>query len=534
MGGFREWSGWPGRPWVRTLLILFAIATVIVLCLPIALTPGLRNRLTQALEERFDSDVELASLRITILPRLRVTGQGIVLRHTRRSDVPPLVQIASFSAEAHLWGLVGRTIRLNDVRVDGLEVNVPPGGVKLDPNTSAASKDTSEKAAPGAASGDSRSSPLIVDRLLADRAVLRIIRGDPAKAPRIWEIAHLSMQRVGSNDPWPFRAQLTNPIPPGHLDVQGTFGPWNSPEPSRTPLGAEYEFRDADLGIFNGIRGVLQSNGKFDGVLDQIQVVGSADVPEFALEDVGQPVPLKTTFTAIVDGTNGNTWLKPVNAQIGSSPLVAQGGIVEGEAKDGRTIELDIVMNDARVEDVLKLAVKSSQPALVGGLELNAKMLLPPGKTAVIEKLELDGSFKIASARFTEGGLQAKLNELSQKARGDGQSGEPANRVASDFAGRFVMDKGVIRFARLSFAVPGARLNLAGTYAVRSEALDFRGTVSMDAKISELTTGFKSVLLKAVDPLVRRNGQTVIPITIGGTAEKPKFGLDVKRTLTRR
>jgi hypothetical protein len=28
--------------------------------------------------------------------------------------------------------------------------------------------------------------------------------------------------------------------------------------------------------------------------------------------------------------------------------------------------------------------------------------------------------------------------------------------------------------------------------------------------------------------------QTVIPITIGGTAEKPKFGLDVKRTLTRR
>lgn len=532
--GFRNWSGRPGRPWVRTFLIVFAIATVIVLSLPIALTPGLRNRLTQALEERFDSDVELASLRVAVLPRLKVSGTGVVLRYKRRSDVPPLIQIGSFSAEAHLWGLIGQTIRLTNVRVDGLEVNVPPGGVDLDSKNTAAADDTTTAPSTGATIDESRPSPLIVDGLLAERAVLRIIRGDPARPPRVWEIAHLSMQRVGSNDPWPFRARLTNPIPPGQLDVEGTFGPWSSSEPSRTPLGAAYEFRDADLGIFNGIRGVLQSSGKFDGVLDQIQVAGATDVPEFALDGVGQPVPLKTTFTAIVDGTNGNTWLKPVKAQLGSSSILAEGGIVEREAEDGRTIELDIVMTDARVEDVLKLAVKSSQPALAGGLELKASFLLPPGKAAVIEKLQLDGSFKIASARFTEGGLQGKMNELSQKARGEAGSGEPADRVASDFAGRFVMEKGVIRFSRLSFAVPGARLNLAGTYAIRSEALDFRGTVRMDAKVSELTTGFKSILLKAVDPLVRRKGMTVIPITISGTAEKPKFGLDVKRALTRR
>jgi hypothetical protein len=82
--------------------------------------------------------------------------------------------------------------------------------------------------------------------------------------------------------------------------------------------------------------------------------------------------------------------------------------------------------------------------------------------------------------------------------------------------------------------VPGARLDLTGTYAIRPETLDFRGTVSMDARLSQLTTGFKSFLLKMVDPLVRRKDVTVIPITIGGTAEKPEFGLDVKRTLTRK
>jgi hypothetical protein len=95
------------------------------------------------------------------------------------------------------------------------------------------------------------------------------------------------------------------------------------------------------------------------------------------------------------------------------------------------------------------------------------------------------------------------------------------------------MKGGVIHFSSLSFAVPGARLNLAGAYAIRSEALDFRGTVRMNAKLSELTTGYKSILLKAVDPLVRQKDVTVIPITVSGTADKPKFGLDVKRALTR-
>ena len=81
--------------------------------------------------------------------------------------------------------------------------------------------------------------------------------------------------------------------------------------------------------------------------------------------------------------------------------------------------------------------------------------------------------------------------------------------------------------------VPGARVEVGGRYTVRGEALDFRGTVSLEAKLSQLTTGVKSFFLRAVDPLVRRKGQTVIPITIGGTVSEPKVGLDVRRTLTR-
>ena len=51
----------------------------------------------------------------------------------------------------------------------------------------------------------------------------------------------------------------------------------------------------------------------------------------------------------------------------------------------------------------------------------------------------------------------------------------------------------------------------------------------MDAKVSETVSGWKSLLLKMVDPLFRKDGRTVIPIKIEGTRNKPQFGLDAKR-----
>lgn len=116
---------------------------------------------------------------------------------------------------------------------------------------------------------------------------------------------------------------------------------------------------------------------------------------------------------------------------------------------------------------------------------------------------------------------------MSQRARGE--IDDHAESVLSDLKGRFAMRRGTIRFSNVSFAIPGARVNVAGTYTLRSEALDFKGNVRMDAKLSETTTGTKSFLLKLVDPIFRKKNATVIPITIGGTAAQPKFGLDVKR-----
>jgi hypothetical protein len=503
---------------LRRGILVAVLLVALILTLPIALTPGVRTRLTEALSERFGSDVDLEALRVSVFPRLRVQGEGVALRHKGRTDVPPLISIASFSAEANIVGLFTRPLRLVRVELDQLEINIPPGGMDINDDEDDGQSD--------------EESPLIVGELLAERTILRVLRSDTTKRPRVWEIAHLRMEDTGSNAPWPFVASLTNPTPPGEITTQGTFGPWNTPQPSQTPLDAEYEFRNADLGAFDGIRGILHSTGEFSGVLERIEVNGSAGVPDFALDKVGNPVPLSTRFHAVVDGTNGNTWLQPVDGQLGRSSIRAEGEIVEDEGEDGRTIELDVVMNDARIEDVLRLAMKSAMPFMTGALKLKTKLVLPPGDRAAIEKLRLNGAFQLASARFTKGNVQEKMNELSQKARGEGDSDEPPDRVVSDFTGEFVMRNGVIQFSDLTFAVPGAKVDLAGNYTVRSEELDFKGTVRLEAKLSELTTGVKSFLLKLVDPLMRRKDVTVIPVTVKGTAEKPDFGLDIKRAFT--
>jgi hypothetical protein len=539
-----------------TLLVVGLLA-LLFLTLPITLTPSVRNRLIAALNERFDSKVDVASLRVSVLPRVRVAGEGVVLRFKGRTDVPPMIAIKSFSAEASLFGLIGGPLHLSRVHLTGLEINIPPGGLKMRSSgkptrgegeinddiddgakidrNKAAVVDIPQPPPPLGPEDEKRPqkpSPLIVDEVLSENAELRIIRRTADKPARVFVIHHLDMNGVGSNDPWAFEATLRNPTPPGDIITRGTFGPWAAGEPSRTPLRGEYNFAQADLGVFKGISGTLASEGKFVGVLERIDVDGRATIPDFAVTTGGHPVKLETTFHATVDGTNGNTWLDPVHATFGKTTVQAKGGVFETQGARGRTVSLDVTMKPGRIEDVLLLAIKAKKPPMTGDLQLTTKFLLPPGDDDVMHKLNLDGSFHISRARFQGGGVQGKINELSSRARGD--LDETPDNVASDLRGQYVMKNGSIAFRSITFGVPGARIALDGSYSLRHETLDFKGTARMDAKLSQMTKGWKSIVLKAVDPLFRRKGDTVIPLTIGGTVDDPKFGLDVKRALTRK
>ena len=246
----------------------------------------------------------------------------------------------------------------------------------------------------------------------------------------------------------------------------------------------------------------------------------------------GHTVPLKTKYRAIVDGTNGDTTLERIDATFLKTSLVAKGGVYDVEGVNGRLVTLDVDMPAGRLEDIMRMAGKTSQSPMTGGLRLRTRFDLPPGDVDVVDKLKLDGAFTIDDGRFTNAEVQQKINELSRRATAK-KSGQAPRTVASHFSGRFGLADGRLALSTLTFNVPGAIIDLSGHYSLRSETLAFTGSLFMDANVSQTTTGWKSLMLKAADPLFRKNGRTIIPIKISGTRSAPSFGLDVRRVFGR-
>src|SRR5207245_8277287 len=180
------------------------------------------------------------------------------------------------------------------------------------------------------------------------------------------------------------------------------------------------------------------------------------------------------TYHAVVDGTKGDTILERIDGSFLKTSLLAKGSVVDMPGKVGRQVALDITMDDARVEDVLRLVVKSAKPPMIGALKLTTKFVLPPGHRDVVDKLRLDGQFSIARVQFTEINVQDKIDEPSHRSRGKGPDAEQQH-VASDFKGRFRLGDGTLRLPALPFATPGSAVSLAVGYALRRAMLDVRG-----------------------------------------------------------
>jgi hypothetical protein len=332
-----------------------------------------------------------------------------------------------------------------------------------------------------------------------------------------------------------FEAAITNPLPKGLVQTKGQFGPWHREDPGATPLAGDYTFDDVDLATIKGIAGRLTSKGKFGGSLERIEVTGETDTPDFRLNVSGNPVPLQTKFQAVVDGTDGDTYLNDIAATLAQTAMSVKGAVVGQEGVKGRTVKVHVRIEKGRIEDLLRLAMKGEQPVMTGAVALHNDMNLPPGPADVIDRLELSGEFEMASARFTNPEVQKRLADMSARARGNKPDG--AEPVTSNFKGTFTLRDGVLRLPSLAFAMPGAAVQLAGAYGLKSESLEFDGTLRMQATISEAagTGGVKGALLKVVDPIFRKDGAgAVVPIRVRGTRSEPKFGLDVGKALSPR
>jgi len=555
-----RWLWWAGSG----LLVAAAGLAAIVAVLAHRAEPFLRARIVEELQERFHTRVELDSfhlaLRIGLESQWGVWAEGKGLRiwppanhpvdHDLSSGIParvagvtvpgpaaaagvgaakplePLIRVEEFRFHAPLRFEPGKPVHISMVRLKGLDVDLPP-------------KSHFGHVAAGAEKSETGGGALRfeLDGIECSGAHLTLETSKPGKLPMEIAIAHFKLTADASGDAMGFDAELTNPRPVGTIHTTGTFGGSHAEDLGEEPIRGDYRFEHADLASFKGIAGILSSTGHYQGTVRDLVVDGETDTPDFRLRPFDNPLALHTKFHAKVDGTNGDTWLEPVEATLGHSHFTAQGPIMRvpvvgaggGLQSGGHDIALKIDVDRARIEDFLRLASHGGEPLMIGALTMKATLHVPPAMAPVHKRMQLNGSFVLDQAEFSSKKIQDRIEELSE--RGQGQPKEvkttdPAE-VRSRMQGDFQMADGVIALPSLTYTVPGVTIHLKGTYGVEGGALDFAGTAKMEATVSKMVGGWKGVLLTPLDRYFEKNGAgTEIQIHIKGTREQPEFGVD--------
>ena len=504
-------SGWKAATAIMALIVLGAAAGLYYYADQLV-GRHLRPATIRLLEERFDSTVELESMSVSVVPRLSVRAEGVTIRHKGRTDVPPLISMRAFTINGSLRELWRR--RIDRVHVEGLELVIPPRRPKLE-------------ASPA---DDHSDNDVYIGELITDEGLLSIMSKREGKGPRVFQIRRLRFQDFHLAKAIPFEAAITNPTPHGEVVTRGTFGPWVASEPSLTPIDGAFVF-DADLGTIKGIGGALHAEGTFSGPLELIRTSGRTRTKGFHLTTGGVKFPLLVDYDALVDATNGDTTLERVEGRLGESRITARGAIVKVEGAKGRRITLDTTTHGGRVEDFVRLTTRVPRSPITGLVDVEAKLDIPPGDADVIDKMHLAGTFRVANARFTNAAIQNRVDELARRGQGRPSDAEIDN-VLSDFRGSFHLRDARLRLDPLTFSVDGASVRLAGSYDTAREVLDFRGELRLQAKVSETMVGWKRVVLKIFDPMLDGPGAgTILPISITGTREQPKFGADLKKAI---
>jgi hypothetical protein len=104
---------------------------------------------------------------------------------------------------------------------------------------------------------------------------------------------------------------------------------------------------------------------------------------------------------------------------------------------------------------------------------------------------------------------------------------DTADDVKSEMKGNFRLGNGLLTVTGIEYQIPGASVQMNGTYNLGQQILDFHGVVELQARLSQTVTGRKSIFLKILDPFFSKNGKgTVLPIKITGSLDHISYGLD--------
>ncbi len=253
----------------RRLILLVGVAVIViwygVLLMSYALAPAwrttVRNRAVEALQAEFASDVRFQSFEVSLWPRVHIIARGVIIGN---DGARPLVQASTADAQCHIipW-------HIQTVRLEGLSVNIPTIPI-----------------APFSSSPPVRA--VSIDEILAERAQVEIFPSMGQQTPLHLDFTQLRVNNFSAGSAADFSARVSGLDAHADVEASGSFGPWNPQNPSLTPLRGTYTLQPSDLAAVPGLKGILSSQGRFEGTVQRMEIAGNADVPQFGFSMSGR------------------------------------------------------------------------------------------------------------------------------------------------------------------------------------------------------------------------------------------------------
>ena len=497
---------------VRKLILIAAgILLLLAVCVAAFVVPRWPFResdMKQQIAAATGSTVQFGGFRQVFFPNPGCVIERVTL--TPKDPGKPRVQVQKLVISGLYSGLIGKEKHLHSLDFDGLQIVFP-----------SRNEQNEDGQVSGVQSGEIR-----FDEIRAQNSHVVFSGNAKHQEAGSYDIYQLLLKDYSPGKAIHFNSVLRIPQPPAEVEVAGDFGPYSRNDLGAAPLSGSFTMKHADLSKYHAFTGTLTAQGKFEGKLGALKVDASTDAPEFGLADTGHSIPLRTEFSALVNGTNGDIKFEPVHALLGETKLVAEGQLASDPTGHGKLLTVDVSSEEARIQDLMYLFVQSKAP-LQGATQFQAKVRLPNDSRPFEERVEMKAHFGIKGSHFTAAETQQKVGKLSESARGNPKDDDPPT-VVTDLLGDVDLKNATATFSRLSLRVPGANAVLHGTYKLENAAVDLHGTLQTEVDLSKATTGFKAVLMKVVEAAkAKKKEGAIVPVKVSGTYQKPEFGLDV-------
>lgn len=459
------------------------------------------------LEDVFGSQVIIRHYHRVYFPHPGFIATDITIRRKSAPDQPPIGTVSTFFVQGRWSDLFLLRDRVQMVEVSGLHLILPP------PGSRAAQEDF-----PAGSSSSFTGPDTEIGLFQAHDAVLDILRdnGKRFTFPIHW-LRIANMQRGHAMQ---FDVVMDNALPYGSIAAAGSFGPLNPNVVGQTPVSGRFTFDHVHLSDVGELQGLLSATGEFHGQLGALQTSAQTVTPDFGVAG-GHPTLVTGSILCTINGLDGDVNYHAIEARTGSTVVEVSGNTA---GTPGKVTELEIVVRKGRAEDLLH-PFMTKPVSITGPAALHVHAHLDPTNPnrGFLDRLHVSGAFQVPAEQMTEADLRKQLAAFSQRAQGhkvpDPSNGSPAPAVnaISSLEGPIAVDNGIARSPDLRFQLPGAKARLSGTFNFENCAVHLTGKLATQAELSGDATGFKSILLKPLDPFFKKHKHgAVIPIAVTG------------------